>query len=475
MVTQLESGGVPLDESLALWERGERLAQVCQRWLDGAQAKIDAARSTRSVPCRAGWCQDEDTPGHEETPVIRFLLSVAISLVSAALALLVAARFIDGVTVQLAGFVVAVVVFAAAQGLLAPQGRRGGGPARARHRRLRLREFGQPSGVAASEEIAGLGITRVRYGNGVVLYVKPTPFEAGAIRVAVRFGSGKIGLPREPAGPRPPGRPRLRRRRARPAQHRRDQPDAGLPSGRVELVIGESGINLVAKTTPADLPLQLDLLAAYVIDPGYRPEAQERYRARIGSAYASMAAVPDGAVSGPISLLVHGGDPRFGMPPQADAERRTLDELRAWLDPMLRQGPLQVMVVGDVDPTRVVAEVGRTFGALPPRGDRSRPAAAHPDAARRRRPGPLHPSGPERSGAGDGLLAHHRPGRRPDRIGLDLVADILADRLLREVREREGATYSPEVYSQQSLALPGYGYIAAAIDAQPRTRRGSWS
>jgi exodeoxyribonuclease VII small subunit len=45
VVTQLESGGVPLDESLALWERGERLAQVCQRWLDGAQAKIDAARS----------------------------------------------------------------------------------------------------------------------------------------------------------------------------------------------------------------------------------------------------------------------------------------------------------------------------------------------------------------------------------------------------------------------------------------------
>ena len=45
VVTQLESGGVQLDESLALWERGERLAKVCQRWLDGAQAKIDAARA----------------------------------------------------------------------------------------------------------------------------------------------------------------------------------------------------------------------------------------------------------------------------------------------------------------------------------------------------------------------------------------------------------------------------------------------
>ena len=48
VVRKLETGGTTLEESLALWERGERLAEVCQRWLDGAQAKIDAARGTRS-------------------------------------------------------------------------------------------------------------------------------------------------------------------------------------------------------------------------------------------------------------------------------------------------------------------------------------------------------------------------------------------------------------------------------------------
>lgn len=45
VVQRLESGGVPLDESLALWERGEHLAAVCQQRLDGARAKVDAARS----------------------------------------------------------------------------------------------------------------------------------------------------------------------------------------------------------------------------------------------------------------------------------------------------------------------------------------------------------------------------------------------------------------------------------------------
>ena len=44
IVRQLEAGSVPLSESMSLWERGEHLAAVCQRWLDGAKAKIDAAR-----------------------------------------------------------------------------------------------------------------------------------------------------------------------------------------------------------------------------------------------------------------------------------------------------------------------------------------------------------------------------------------------------------------------------------------------
>ena len=43
VVRQLEQGGATLEESLALWERGEELAKVCQAWLDGAKARLDAA------------------------------------------------------------------------------------------------------------------------------------------------------------------------------------------------------------------------------------------------------------------------------------------------------------------------------------------------------------------------------------------------------------------------------------------------
>jgi exodeoxyribonuclease VII small subunit len=48
VVERLEQGGTSLEESLALWERGEQLADVCQRWLDGARERIEAARAARS-------------------------------------------------------------------------------------------------------------------------------------------------------------------------------------------------------------------------------------------------------------------------------------------------------------------------------------------------------------------------------------------------------------------------------------------
>jgi exodeoxyribonuclease VII small subunit len=46
VVRKLEAGGTSLEESLALWERGEQLARICQTWLDGARQRLDAAVAT---------------------------------------------------------------------------------------------------------------------------------------------------------------------------------------------------------------------------------------------------------------------------------------------------------------------------------------------------------------------------------------------------------------------------------------------
>ena len=47
VVESLEAGGATLEESLALWERGEKLADTCQAWLDGARERLAKARDER--------------------------------------------------------------------------------------------------------------------------------------------------------------------------------------------------------------------------------------------------------------------------------------------------------------------------------------------------------------------------------------------------------------------------------------------
>jgi exodeoxyribonuclease VII small subunit len=49
VVKRLEAGGLTLEESLQLWERGEQLAAICAQWLEGARAKLSAAMAKRDA------------------------------------------------------------------------------------------------------------------------------------------------------------------------------------------------------------------------------------------------------------------------------------------------------------------------------------------------------------------------------------------------------------------------------------------
>ena len=65
IVRKLESGGQSLEESLALWERGEQLADICQQWLHGAQVRLDeaiAAHDADSDGLGDGADDGEDNP-----------------------------------------------------------------------------------------------------------------------------------------------------------------------------------------------------------------------------------------------------------------------------------------------------------------------------------------------------------------------------------------------------------------------------
>lgn len=67
IVRRLEAGGTTLEESLQLWERGEKLADICQSWLDGARARLaDAAGPGPAGPSPAGTADPASTKTPEK-------------------------------------------------------------------------------------------------------------------------------------------------------------------------------------------------------------------------------------------------------------------------------------------------------------------------------------------------------------------------------------------------------------------------
>jgi zinc protease len=324
--------------------------------------------------------------------------------------------------------------------------------------------FGRSSGLAGQDRIEDLGITSSRFGNGVRLDLKPTTLEADTIEVAVRFGSGTFGMPVDQ-----PGLDLLASLgfvAGGLGKHDTNEITRIFADKQVgiDLTVAETSFVMTGTTTRADLPSQLRLMAAYLTDPGFRPDALVRFRQQLPDLYRAMDASPGGAMQGPVALLIHGGDPRFGMPPQAEAEKRTLEELRAWMEPGLRHGPLQVVLVGDIDPASATDLVAKTFGAMPDRGEGAQVAPPVIRLPHRAEPVRFFHHGPPDQAMSLAFWPtdDSRDLRRD--AGLDLLSDILSDRLLQAVRESEGASYSPEAFNGSSLTIPGYGYLAASLD-----------
>ncbi|MEV6107556.1 exodeoxyribonuclease VII small subunit [Streptomyces sp. NPDC051940] len=66
VVRRLEAGGATLEESLALWERGEELARLCRQWLEGARERLDAALAEEGGEGFEGEEDEDEEPDEDE-------------------------------------------------------------------------------------------------------------------------------------------------------------------------------------------------------------------------------------------------------------------------------------------------------------------------------------------------------------------------------------------------------------------------
>jgi zinc protease len=332
--------------------------------------------------------------------------------------------------------------------------------------------FGPPGQVAERHTVDDLGVTMVRFANGVRLTVKPTQFSADQVLVQVKIGRGFLELPKDRGTAHwaaDTGGYLLGGLKAISYEDMQQVLASKLYS--VGYGTRDDGFVLNGGATPSDLDTQLQVLTAYVTAPGWRQEAFDRIRVSAAPQLNNLAASPGGVMDRDIAGLLHNGDPRWATVTKLDLVFTKLADMRAVLDAPLANDPIEVTMVGNVDVEHAIAAVAVTFGALPPRPD---PPPPNPEALDISFPAPTDtPVIRHHKGRPDQAMAviawpspdfYSNPQRSRD---MRMLEQIIQTRLFEQLRIAEGASYVPQTLLETSTVFPGYGYVYAAAEVPP--------
>lgn len=336
-------------------------------------------------------------------------------------------------------------------------------------------DFGPAGQVVSDTRRADLGIREVRFANGVMLNLKQTGLEKDRVRVSLAIDGGdRLDTRANPHATQLV--PNLDDGGL--GKHSRDALDTILAGRSVGIGLSSNAASFDSRvtTTPRDLEIQLQLLAALVTDPGYRPEGEVRYRQAINNYFAQLDATPGSALTARLGAILSDDDPRFSLGNVEDYRHLSYARLKADIGDRLAKGAIEIAIVGDIDEDAAIALVARTFGALPARepafhdeqGQEPRVFAKDRSARVIRHTGP----------ADQALLRLTWPTRDDadpvETLRLELLERVMRVELTDQLREALGKAYSPSAASQLSHEWKGYGTFAvnASVDVAevPATR-----
>ena len=328
--------------------------------------------------------------------------------------------------------------------------------------------FGPAGTVVSDNREPLLGIRQIRFANGVRINLKRTELEKDRVLVQLSVDGGNMLATKDnPLATRMVSVLAL----GGLGKHSRDQLDTLLAGRSVSANFSATDETFVASsgTTPRDLELELQLLAAQLTDPGYRKEGEVLFRQTINNMFAALRATPGAALNADLGAILSDNDPRFSLGEVEAYRKLDFAQLKADISGRLNTGAIEIGLVGDFDEEAAIALIGRTFGALPAReAEFSRYAdrRIRPFTASRKRHLLRH------DGAKDQALVTMiwptRDGEDPvQTLELALLERIVRIALTDTLREKLGKAYSPGASSSLSRSFTGYGTfsVAAAVDA----------
>lgn len=334
--------------------------------------------------------------------------------------------------------------------------------------------FGPVAQPTARREIAEIGATVVTFANGTTLTVKPTTFRDEQILVSLRTGLGELGLPTDRPDPQSVapfvfGAGGLGKLTA-------DELTRVL-SGRIYSAgfgLDENAYRLSGATRPQDLALEMQVLTAYLTDPGLRPAPFEQIKALFPQIVAQQMATPGGAFALGAAELLASGDARTGLPTAEAVAGWTNDELKASITAGMGRGPVSIVMVGDVTVEDAIAAVASTVAALPPRP--ARPESAAGADVRRFPAGTAAPVVLRHTGPAEQALGYvawptvDSVGDRTEARLASLLGSVMELRVLEEIREKQALAYGPGVGSASSNVYAGYGSISVTAETTPENQ-----
>lgn len=330
-------------------------------------------------------------------------------------------------------------------------------------------DFGTPGTVVADEKVEDLGFRQIRFGNNVRLNLKTTDFEQGRVRFNIRIGSGLLSIPEEAIGTGLFISTSLDSGGL--GAHSYDELRQIMAGRDVTNGLSAQGdqFRVAGATTMADLPLQMELTAAYLADPGFRAEALTRWQALLPPFLARADATPQAVAQFELPQVITEDNPRFGVPSKEKLEAVTLEQARALTNGQFSYAPIEISVVGDIDETAVIEAVARTLAALPARAETLDTFSEQRQAAFTSRRGPVTLT---HAGAEDQALAQvYWPTTDDDdaqeEATMRLLATVMRLQLLEEIRENLGASYSPGANSSMSDTYEGFGSFSASVVVAP--------
>jgi zinc protease len=215
---------------------------------------------------------------------------------------------------------------------------------------------------------------------------------------------------------------------------------------------------------------QLYLFAAKLGMPRWDKEPVVRAKAAAELAYNTYATSPGGVLNRDLEYLVTGRDARFATPDPAALKAATPEGFRAVWEPLLKQGPIEVLVFGEFDRAKVIEQLRTTFGALPQREPIAPSIAARLPgfAAPADKPTVVTHRGDANQAAA--VVAWPSGGGSaglPESRQIEILTQLFSNRLLDALRERAGASYSPQAFSNWPSDIAGGGRITAAAQLEP--------